>query len=95
MQKISTSVLLVFGVFALLNGMLAMGTGAAIRPVRDSAGAVVYQRPGRVLMEADYWADFREDWFAYVSLFIAACLFTWCFIRLICYFYRRFHAQPK
>lgn len=95
MHRIKTSILFVLGVLALLNGMMAMGTGAAIRPVRDSTGAVVYQRPGRILMERDYWADIRGDWFAYLSLFIAACLFTWCLIRLICYLYKRFYAHPK
>jgi hypothetical protein len=94
MHKIRTSVLFASGILALVIGMMGMGTGAAIRPVRDATGAVVYQRPGRILMEPDYWADIRRDWPAYLALFIAACLFIWCFIRLIRYFYRRFHATP-
>jgi hypothetical protein len=93
MHRIKTSYLLVVAVLALLNGMMAMGTGAAIRPVRDSSGAVVYQYPGRILMERDYWADVRGNWFAYSSLFIAACLFIWCLVRFARTLWQRHQAS--
>jgi hypothetical protein len=95
MHRIKTGYIFVAGILALLNGLMAMGNGAAIRPVRDVSGAVIYQRPGRILMQPDYWADFRGDWFAWSSLFIAVCLFTCCFIRTIRFLYRRFYASQK
>ncbi len=95
MHRIKTTVLFIVGVLALLNGMMLLEPFAAIKPVRDSSGAVAYQRPGRILMQPDYWADIREQWRAELSLLVAAGLFTWCLIRLIRHLCRRFHAPPQ
>jgi hypothetical protein len=94
MHRIKTSDLLIAAVLALLNGMMAMGDGITLRPVRDASGAVIYQRPGRILMERDYWADIRDDWFAYSSLAVAVCLFTWCLIRFVRTLWRK-HQSPR
>ncbi|HKW28372.1 MAG TPA: hypothetical protein VJT54_03485 [Verrucomicrobiae bacterium] len=75
--------------------MMLLEPFAAIKPVRDSSGAVVYQRPGRILMQPDYWADIREQWRAELSLLAAAGLFTCCLIRLIRHLCRRFHAPRQ
>ena len=95
MRRIKTKYPFTVGVLALLNGMMLLEPFAAIKPVTDSSGAVVYQRPGRILMQPDYWADIREQWPAELSLLVAAGFFIWCLMRLIRHHYRRFHAPQQ
>jgi len=92
MSKIRTSVLLALAMLAFLLGGMLMDGGASLRPVKDSTGAVVYQRPGRILMEADHWKDIRRNWVAFLSWLLAAVLILWCVIRWISDFFRRLNA---
>jgi hypothetical protein len=75
--------LLVWGIVFIMIGPALMNDAVALKPVKDSSGAIVHKTDGRILFQDDTWGNIKINWLPCLLVLIGVLLIIFAIVRMI------------